>query len=164
MNITPDQNNCSITSHTPVYLKETKTSNGNNAWETTKSSDMYCEPIKTIDFSNDVQKVIETVKGHTGQTIFNTKNLESNIVEYPDHYGAGNGGLQCIEAMLQTFGKEATMEFCKLNSFKYIWRSTHKGKETQDMEKADRYLQYWKVLNELPGNNDNGTFHDYLNK
>lgn len=95
------------------------------------------------------------------KSIFNTDNLE--IVQHPNHYGAGNGGLQCIEAMLQTFGKEATMAFCKLNSFKYIWRATYKGKETQDMEKAKRYLEYWHVLNKLKDDKDDGTFHDYLN-
>lgn len=93
--------------------------------------------------------------------IFNTDNL--NVVEHPNHYGAGNGGLQCIEAMLQTFGKNATMDFCKLNAFKYIWRSDHKDKEVQDMEKAKRYLEYWHVLAKLCGNSDDGSFHAYLN-
>ena len=93
--------------------------------------------------------------------IFNTDNL--NVVEHPNHYGAGNGGLQCIEAMLQTFGKNATMDFCKLNAFKYIWRSDHKDKEVQDMEKAKRYLEYWHVLAKLSGNSDDGSFHAYLN-
>ena len=93
--------------------------------------------------------------------IFNTDNL--NVVEHPNHYGAGNGGLQCIEAMLQTFGKNATMDFCKLNAFKYIWRSDHKDKEIQDMEKAKRYLEYWHVLAKLSGNSDDGSFHAYLN-
>lgn len=93
--------------------------------------------------------------------IFNTDNL--NVVEHPNHYGAGNGGLQCIEAMLQTFGKTATMDFCKLNAFKYIWRSDHKDKEVQDMEKAKRYLEYWHVLAKLSGNSDDGSFHAYLN-
>lgn len=31
-------------------------------------------------------------------SIFNTQNLD--IVEHPNHYGAGSDGLQCIEAML----------------------------------------------------------------
>ena len=95
------------------------------------------------------------------KSIFNTDNLE--IVQHPNHYGAGNGGLQCIEAILQTFGKDATMAFCKLNAFKYIWRATYKGKETQDMEKAKRYLEYWHVLNKLKDDKDDGSFHDYLN-
>lgn len=55
------------------------------------------------------------------------------------------------------------MDFCKLNAFKYIWRSNHKNKETQDMEKAKRYLEYWDVLNKLDSDNDNGSFHNYLN-
>lgn len=96
-----------------------------------------------------------------GNCIFNTQNL--NVVEHPDHYGAGHGGLQCIEAMLQTFGKDATMAFCKLNAFKYIWRSDHKEKEVQDMEKAKRYLEYWFVLNKLESDTDDGSFHEYLN-
>lgn len=91
--------------------------------------------------------------------IFNTNNL---IVEHPTHYGA-NEGYQCIEAMLQTFGKVATMYFCKLNAFKYIWRSDHKDKEQQDLEKAKRYLEYWEVLNRLEGDVDDGSFHDFLN-
>ena len=93
--------------------------------------------------------------------IFNTQNLD--IVEHPNHYGAGNGGLQCIEAMLQTFGKEDLMAFCKLNAFKYIWRSKHKNKEAQDMDKAKRYLEYWDVLNNIKGDQDDGSFHEYLN-
>ncbi len=56
------------------------------------------------------------------------------------------------------------MDFCKLNAFKYIWRSTHKDKEIEDMNKAKRYLEYWQVLNDLDSDNDNGTFHEYLNK
>ena len=92
--------------------------------------------------------------------IFNTDNL---IVEHPGHYGA-NDGYQCIEAMLQTFGKEATKNFCKLNAFKYLWRSDHKDKEQQDIEKAYRYLEYWNVLNKLEGDHDDGSFHEFLNK
>lgn len=65
--------------------------------------------------------------------------------------------------MLQTFGKDATMTFCKLNAFKYIWRSDHKEKESQDMGKAKRYLEYWHVLNKLETDIDDGSFHEYLN-
>lgn len=98
---------------------------------------------------------------HANNPIFNTNNL--NIVEHPDHYGANNGNIQCIEAMLIAFGKEATMNFCKLNSFKYIWRSSKKGTEIQDMEKAKRYEEYWNALNKLEGDADDGSFHEFLN-
>ena len=94
------------------------------------------------------------------KNFFNTDNL---LIEHPEHYGAGNNGVQCIEAMLQTFGKEATMNFCKLNAFKYIWRSSHKGTEQQDLEKAKRYIEYWNVLKTLKSDFDDGSFHDFLN-
>ena len=90
------------------------------------------------------------------ESLPNAKNL---IV--PEHYGAGK--IQCIEMMLQTFGKQSTMDFCKLNAFKYLWRSTHKGKEFQDMDKASKYMQYWKVLNALDGDVDDGSFKAFLN-
>ena len=118
--------------------------------------------IETLEL-DDTPECIKPAKTYLkkGNFMFNTQNL--NVVEHPDHYGAGNGGLQCIEAMLQTFGKEATMAFCKLNSFKYIWRSDHKEKEVEDMEKAKRYLEYWHVLNKLESDTDDGSFHEYLN-
>ena len=131
----------------------------------------FSEPTKTEQNStfncsntNDIVKISELNEQNKKRNneIFNTNNLD--IVQYPNHYGAGKDGLQCIEAMLQTFGKDATMAFCKLNSFKYIWRATYKGKEKQDMEKAQRYLEYWHVLNDINGDKDDGSFHTYLNK
>lgn len=126
-----------------------------------ESIDDICVPLKCdkIIFKDDSARL--QIHNSKHNTLFNTDNLD--IVEHPNHYGAGKDGLQCIEAMLQTFGKQATMDFCKLNSFKYIWRSDHKEKETQDMEKAKRYLEYWHVLNNLSGDSDDGSFHDYLN-
>lgn len=128
-----------------------------------KDINMTDEPVFSDDVTNTLELKLNIDKQkQESKSIFNTDNLE--IVKHPNHYGAGNGGLQCIEAMLQTFGKDATMAFCKLNAFKYIWRATYKGKETQDMEKAKRYLEYWHVLNKLNDNKDDGSFHDYLNK
>ncbi len=109
----------------------------------------------------EINQKIKQQKKEIENTIFNTQNLD--MVQHPNHYGAGNG-LQCIEAMLQTFGKYTLMSFCKLNAFKYIWRSDHKGKESQDLEKAQRYLEYWQILNKLKDNKDDGSFHEYLNR
>ena len=132
-------------------------------------------PTVTTTFSYDVKETteeslndgLEKIKKEQSKIkndnpLFNTNNLE--IVQHPNHYGAGNEGLQCIEAMLQVFGKTSTMDFCKLNAFKYIWRAKNKGKETEDMEKAKRYLEYWHVLNKLTDDKDDGSFHDYLNE
>ena len=118
--------------------------------------------IEDQDFPNKIiNDLDEQMKHKKDNPLFNTNNL--NVVQHPNHYGDGDDGLQCIEAMLQVFGKNSTMDFCKLNSFKYIWRAKNKGKETEDMEKAKRYLEYWHVLNNLKDDKDDGSFHDYLN-
>lgn len=61
-----------------------------------------------------------------------------NPVSHPSHYTQGN--IECIDAMVAAYGKEAVSTFCLLNAFKYLWRSEHKnGKE--DLEKAIWYLK-----------------------
>lgn len=66
-------------------------------------------------------------------------NQKSNV-NHPDHYN-NESGIECIDAMIAAFGKEEVEVFCRLNSFKYIWRAKNKGKKLEDMEKADWYLQ-----------------------
>lgn len=56
----------------------------------------------------------------------------------PDHY-KNSTSLECIEAMEIMFGKEAVIDFCLCNAFKYIWRWKNKNGE-EDLEKADWYL------------------------
>ena len=61
-----------------------------------------------------------------------------STVEHPSHYNQGN--IECIDAMVAAYGKEAVSVFCLLNAFKYLWRNEHKnGKE--DLEKAIWYLK-----------------------
>ena len=56
----------------------------------------------------------------------------------PDHYKSETS-LECIEAMEIIFGRDAVIDFCVCNAWKYIWRWKHKnGKE--DLRKADWYL------------------------
>ena len=59
------------------------------------------------------------------------------MVNHPEHYA---GDIECRDAMIQQFGKEAYMDFCILNAFKYVWRFRKKGTPTQDLEKANWYL------------------------
>lgn len=62
----------------------------------------------------------------------------SDNVNHPKHY-ADTTSIECIEAMEIAFGTEATVNFCKCNAFKYVWRYKNKnGKE--DLEKAMWYL------------------------
>lgn len=58
-------------------------------------------------------------------------------VDHPQHY---NGKYECIEVMRDIFTPEEVAAFCKLNAFKYLWRSNHKGQHEQDIKKANWYL------------------------
>jgi len=71
-------------------------------------------------------------------------NQNSNV-NHPSHYSKQNG-VECIDAMISAFGIKDTATFCKLNAFKYIWRSNHKGKDQEDMQKADWYLDKYNEL------------------
>lgn len=58
----------------------------------------------------------------------------------PDHY-KNQTSLECIEAMEIIFGRDAVIDFCVCNAWKYIWRWKHKnGKE--DLKKSAWYLTH----------------------
>ena len=58
----------------------------------------------------------------------------------PDHYKSETS-LECIEAMEIIFGRDAVIDFCVCNAWKYIWRWKHKnGKE--DLRKSAWYLTH----------------------
>ena len=76
--------------------------------------------------------------------------FDDDHVNNPSHYQSYiKDGIDCITAMQHAFGIEATAIFCKLNAFKYIFRSSSKGGNT-DIQKAQWYLN--KYL-ELGGDN-----------
>lgn len=62
------------------------------------------------------------------------------VVDDPDHYR--HSTFEVIDEMVLAFGIDATITFCVLNAWKYRARAPYKGKLEQDMEKADRYMQY----------------------
>lgn len=62
------------------------------------------------------------------------------VVDDPDHYR--HSTFEVIDEMVLAFGIDATITFCVLNAWKYRARAPYKGKPEQDMEKADRYMQY----------------------
>mgnify|MGYP003294533142 CR=1 FL=1 len=67
-------------------------------------------------------------------------------VNHPTHYNEGK--IECIDAMVEAFGKEAVQDFCVINAFKYIWRYKHKGNPQEDLEKAIWYLNKNIELND----------------
>lgn len=62
----------------------------------------------------------------------------------PSHY---NGNIQIIDVMKQQFGTAAVMDFCILNSFKYISRAYKKhATPKEDTLKAKWYLNKYLEL------------------
>ena len=74
------------------------------------------------------------------------EDMKPDNVNHPTHYTSGCG-FECIEMMEMVFGKEAVIDYCVVNAFKYIWR--HKQKNgTEDIAKAEWYLKYACKLTE----------------
>lgn len=104
---------------------------------------LYCVEGSCKD-SNDpetIEKCYEILFGFEPQS---TKG--NDTVNHPSHYNQGK--YECIEVMVETFGKEATKNFCLLNAFKYIWRTGEKN-GAEDVKKAIWYLDEFL---ELEGN------------
>lgn len=59
-------------------------------------------------------------------------------VNHPKHY-ADTCSLECIDVMLIAFGKDAVINFCMCNAFKYMWRFRNKNGQ-EDLQKAKWYL------------------------
>ena len=60
-------------------------------------------------------------------------------VDNPSHYT--QGPIHCIDAMVSAFGKDEVSAFCRLNAFKYVWRSTtHIAGSEQNLRKAMWYM------------------------
>jgi len=65
--------------------------------------------------------------------------MDDDPVYKPYHYT--QGGIECIDAMVEAFGEYQTAVYCKLNAFKYLWRADLKSPD-QDLEKAIWYLKF----------------------
>lgn len=66
-----------------------------------------------------------------------------DMVNEPPHY---THGMECIDEMILVFGKEAAMNFCLLNCWKYRYRAPYKGDVEENMEKSRWYLNKYKEL------------------
>ena len=68
---------------------------------------------------------------------------EYDNVNRPSHYCTGK--FECIDVMLETQGKQAVLDFCLCNAFKYLYRHKHKG-GAEDIKKAVWYLNKYLEL------------------
>ena len=70
--------------------------------------------------------------------------VTTDNVNHPSHYNR-DGAMECIREMVVVFGYEATINFCKLNAWKYRYRASEKN-GAEDMAKSDWYV---KMVEEL---------------
>ena len=75
-------------------------------------------------------------------------------VTHPAHYCTGK--YECIEVMTEVFGVEAVQAFCRLNAFKYLFRSERKN-GVEDIKKANWYLTRFLMLEELKNEKNTDT-------
>lgn len=88
---------------------------------------------------------LEKIQNYTKASTTSTKEDPSKeMVNHPSHYK--NGNIECIEVMINVFGKHKVAAFCELNAFKYQWRANNKGTDIQDKEKAIWYLNKYIEL------------------
>jgi hypothetical protein len=66
-------------------------------------------------------------------------------VAHPAHYCTGK--YECIEVMTEVFCVEAVQAFCRLNAFKYLFRSDRKN-GIEDIKKARWYINKFIELQE----------------
>lgn len=64
-------------------------------------------------------------------------------VDHPNHYNI-EGRKECIDEMVEKFGLDATLNFCWLNCYKYLYRAGEKegNSAEQDIAKAAWYLNW----------------------
>lgn len=62
---------------------------------------------------------------------------ESDVVNHPGHYTCGK--YECIDEMINIFGEDAVIDFCKCNVYKYRYRFAQKNGE-EDLQKAEWYM------------------------
>lgn len=110
-------------------------SRGNNAHDVKSIISQMNSILK--EFNNDENK------NNTSPS--SKEEPHKEMVSHPAHY-QGNK-IECIEAMLDVFGKEKVSAFCELNAFKYQWRADKKGTDLQDKRKAIWYLDKYIELN-----------------
>ena len=79
--------------------------------------------------------------------------MENDNVSHPAHYCTGK--FEYIEVMTEVFGIEAVQAFCRLNAFKYLYRTDRKN-GVEDIRKANWYLNKYLELEELKNDRNEG--------
>lgn len=109
-----------------------------------------------VDIDATARTIVNYKRGTKG-TCMGNKDLEkfisSNLIPYvendnvnhPSHYADSENDIECIDAMIAAYGKEAVMCFCKCNAFKYQWRFDKKNGD-EDLKKSQWYQNKYMEL------------------
>ena len=107
------------------------------------------EKYVSMPDKNIVEQLEEAVTSSPLYKYTSTEEMspDDNPVDHPSHYQSmsGKADIECIDAMRAAFGDYEVAVFCRVNAFKYIWRSDSKG-GNQDIEKAIWYLKKFLEL------------------
>lgn len=124
-------------------------------YKKTSNTFLNGEYVNIDFFSNYVQQLqkevseLEKVYNYNNSQEPKSKPKDSpqkDNINHPSHYQGSKH--ECIDIMLDVFGKEKVSAFCELNAFKYQWRANSKGTDIQDKKKAIWYNQKYIELNE----------------
>ena len=72
---------------------------------------------------------------------------EYDVINKSKHYNR-EGGIECIDEMMEVFGIEAVMNFCICNVWKYRYRAADKNGE-EDLRKSDYYMKKYIELQKI---------------
>ncbi len=87
-------------------------------------------------------------KNEEGNIVFKALIEEAqseSMVYHPNHYNDGYRR-ECWDEMVQIFGVEATVSFCMLNVYKYLYRAGLKEGNTYEMDREKAKNYYKKAL------------------
>ena len=85
---------------------------------------------------NTLDNCLITLYGYSPEEVTGAS-TSYDTVKRPQHYASTS--IECIDAMIETQGKEAVKSYCVCNAFKYIWRHNLKNGD-EDIKKAAWYL------------------------
>lgn len=99
------------------------------------------------DFKQKVKNTVDMLLSEE-QTKGESRTMEeikvNDNVNHPKHY-EGHTSIECIDAMILTFGAKRTAEYCVQNAYKYVWRHKYKN-QLEDLKKAEWYLNKFDEL------------------
>lgn len=94
---------------------------------------------RTYEQTMEIKKKKEYKRVKSIEDSYKTDN-----VNHPKHY-EGYCSIECIDAMIMTFGAKRTAEYCVQNAYKYAWRHKYKNR-LEDLKKAEWYLDKFDEL------------------